>query len=176
VPSSATSPWIALVGVAVGFLLGEGSRYIRYRVEIWRNKRLVRTELRSVLAQLPQKRDILNQAIASMKHERFMPMLSVGTVTLGYYSVQESVYPHLKPIERNCLHVIFERLRVADEQMDGMEQAFMRAVKDKVPDDPWGVFVGRCQELLGSYDVVAELATSYLARKPVDVFHQQSDG
>ena len=170
------SPWIALVGVAVGFLLGEGSRYIRYRVEIWRNKRLVRTELQSVLAQIPQKRDILNQAIASMKHQRFMPMLSVGTVTLGYYSVQESVYPHLKPIERNCLHIIFERLRVADEQMDGMEEAFMRAVRDKVPADPWGVFVGRCEELLTSYDVIADLASSYLAGKPVDVFAQQSAG
>jgi phytoene/squalene synthetase len=97
-------------------------------------------------------------------------MISVNTVTLGYYSVQESLYPHLKPIERNCLHIIFERLRVADEQMDGMEKAFMRAVKDKVLADPWSVFAGRCEELLASYDVVAELATSYLAGKPIDVF------
>lgn len=105
-----------------------------------------------------------------MQHQRFMPTLSVRTVTVGYYSVQESVYPHLKPVERNCLHVIFERLRVADEQMDGMEQTFMRAVKDKVTEDPWDVFVVRCRELLESYDVAAQLATSYLERKPVHVF------
>ena len=36
---------------------------MRYRVEILRNKRLVRTEFQSVLAQIPQKRDILNQAV-----------------------------------------------------------------------------------------------------------------
>lgn len=174
--SASSPPWIALVGVAVGFLLGEGSRYLRYRVDIWRNKRLVQIELQSVLAQLPQKRDILNQAIEHMKQQRFLPMVSVSTVTLGYYSVQESLYPHLKPIERNCLHIIFERLRVADEQMDGMEEAFVRAVKDKVLTDPWSVFGGRCEELLSSYDIVADLAASYLTGKPIDVFAKQTDG
>lgn len=168
-----SSPWAALAGVFVGFLLGEGSRYLRYRLDIRRNKRLVQTELRSVLAQLPLKKDILNQAIDHMRQQRFLPLLSVTTVTLGYYSVQESLYPHLKPLERNCLHVIFERLRVADEQMDQMERAFMAAVKDKVIADPWSVFIGRCEELTTSYDVVAELATSYLAGKPVDVFSTQ---
>lgn len=165
-----SSPLIALAGVAVGFLLGEGSRYLRYHVEIWRNKRLVLTELESVLAQLPQKRDIINQAISYMRQQRFLPMLSVSTVTVGYYSVQESLYPHLKPIERNCLHIIFERLRVADEQMDSMEEIFIRAVKEKVQADPWGTFIGRYEDLLASYDVVAELAQSYLDEKPVDVF------
>jgi hypothetical protein len=85
-----SSPWIALAGVAVGFLLGEGSRYVRYRVEISRNKRLVKAELQTVLAQLPQKCDILNQAIEHMKSQRFMPTLSVRTVTLGYNAVQEA--------------------------------------------------------------------------------------
>ncbi len=148
---------------------------MRYRVDIWRNRRLVLTELQSVLAQIPQKRDILHQAMAHMKEQRFLPMVSVGTVTLGYYSVQASLYPHLTPMERNCLHIIFERLRVADEQMDGMEEGFMRAIKDKVLTDPWNVFANRCEELLTSYDMVAELATSYLEKNPIDVFAAQPD-
>lgn len=168
--TESSSPWIALAGVAVGFLLGEGSRYMRYRIDIWRSKILVKAELRSVIAQLPQKCDILNQAIEHMKNQRFMPTVSVRTVTLGYYAVQESLYPHLKPIERNCLHVIFERLRIADEQMDEFESSFMRAIKDKIPTDPWGTFIGRCEELLASYAVVEHLAQSYLAGKPEDVF------
>lgn len=171
-PSTSSSPWIALAGVAVGFVLAEGSRYLRYRVEIWRNKRLVRTELTTVLAQIPQRRDILQQAISSMKQERFMPMLAVRTVTTGYASVHQSLYPHLTPIERNCLHVIFERLRVADEQMDGMHDAFTKAVKDGVLQEPWVYFIGRCEELLQSYEIAAELAASYLAEKPIDVFAQ----
>ena len=171
-----SSPWIALAGVAVGFLPGEGSRYLRYRIEIWRNKRLVRTELQSVLGQLPQKRDILVQAIGQMKEKRFLPLVSVRTGTVGYYSVQELLYPHLRPIERNCLHIIFERLRIADEQMDRMEEAFVRALKENVLADPWGIFIRRCEELLDSYDAVAKLARSYLEGKPIDVFAPQRDG
>lgn len=168
--TSSISPWIGLAGVAIGFALGEGSRYARYRWEIARNRRIVRTELESVIAQLPQKRDILQQAIEHMNEKRFMPTLSVRMVATGYYSVLEDLYPHLKPLERNCLHVIFERIRVADEQLDKFEQSFVAAVKDKVITDPWITFCGRLEELFESYAVVEALSRSYLANKPVDVF------
>ncbi|WP_291555316.1 hypothetical protein [Comamonas sp. SCN 65-56] len=168
--TSNPSPWFALIGVVVGFLLGEGSRYVRYRFEIRRNKRVILTELKSILAQIPQKQDILNQAIINMKHERFMPLLSVRIISFGYYSMLESLYPHLKPKERTCLHVIFERLRVADEQMDKMEEIFTSILKNGTITNPWGVFIGRCEELLASYRIVIELAISYLSGKPNDIF------
>ena len=168
--TTSASPWIGLAGVAVGFLLGEGSRYARYRWEIWRNRRIVRTELQSILAQLPQKRDILQQAIGHMTEHKFMPTKAVRILATGYYSVLEDLYPHLKPIERNCLHIIFERVRVAEETLDKLEESFVRAVKDKVVSDPWGTFAGQLEETRESYKVVEELARSYLANKPEDVF------
>ena len=174
--NSGISPWFALVGVCLGFLLGEGSRYLRYRLEIFRNKRLVRAELQSVLAQLPFKRDILAQAVKHMNGQRFLPMVATATVTSGYLPIQQALYPHLKPVERNCLHIIFERLRVLDEQMAGMEDAFMRAIKDKVVTDPWVIYSGRCEELLASCGVVAELAQSYLEGNAIDVYPPGRDG
>lgn len=159
-----------MIGVVFGFLLGEGSRYARYRWEISRNKKIVRAELETVLSQIPQKRDILQQAIAHLKEKRFMSTLSVRSVTTGYYSVLEALYPHLKLVERNCLHVVFERLRVADEQMDGFEESFVRALKDKIIEDPWLTYAGRLEELLESYAVIEKLARSCLAKNPVDVF------
>ncbi len=170
-PAPSTVPsWLPLVGVAVGFLLGEGARYARYRWYIFRNKRIIRGELETILSQLPQKGDILRQAIGHLKQKRFMPTLSVRTVTNGYRSVLDDVYPYLSLVERNCLHVIYERLRVADEQMEGFEESFVAAVKEKIIEDPWLVFAGRLEELIESYFVVDELSRSYLAKKPVDVF------
>lgn len=169
---SSLSPWIALAGVVVGFLLGEGSRYARYRWEIWRNKKIVWTELQTILSQLPQKRDILRQAIAHLKQQRFMPTLSVHSVVTGYHSVLDDLYPHLSLVERNCLHVLYERLRVADEQMEGFEESFINAVKDKIIDDPWSAYTGRLEELLQSFDVVEHLARAYIAKKTIDVFSQ----
>lgn len=168
--SSNAIPWFTLTGVILGFLLGEGSRYARHRWEIKRNKQIIRTELQAVLSQLPSKRDILRQAIAHLKTHRFMPTASVHAVMTGYQSVLTDVYAHLSAHERNCLHIIYERLRVADELMDGLEDNFLRTVKDEIVDDPWSVFAGRVEELLESYDVVEQLARSYLAGKPIDVF------
>lgn len=171
-PSPTQIPWIALAGVLLGFLLGEGARYARYRWEIGRNKRIIRTELQTILSQLPQKQDILRQAISHLKQQRFMPTLSVRSVTTGYHSVLDDVYPHLSLVERNCLHVIYERLRVADEQMDGLEENFVKAVKDKIIDNPWSTYAGRLEELLESLAVVNDLAHAYLAKTPVGVFAQ----
>ena len=123
-----------------------------------------------MLAQLPFKRDILAQSVVHMKNQRFLPMIATATITAGFSSIQELLYPHLTSVERNCLHIVFERLRVLDEQMAGMEGEFLRAVKDKVLTEPWATFRGRCEELLASCDVVAELAQSYLDRSPIDVY------
>ena len=169
-PITNSSPWIALLGVALGFMLGEGSRYAKYRLQIRRNRGIVGAELRSVLAQLPQKRDILNQAIGHLRKERFMPTLSVRMVATGYHSVLEDLYPHLRPLERNCLHVVFERLRVADDQLDQFEDIFVSALKDKIVSNPWVTYRERLEQLAASYLIVEELAHSYLAGAPIDVF------
>ena len=163
-------PWLALIGVVVGFLLGEGSRLGRYFWQIRRNKELVRSELRAVLAQIPQKRDILNQAIPALRQGHVLPMQSVRAVATGYQSVLEDLYPHLSDLERNCLHVIYERLRVADEFMDAFEENLTRIVREKTFPDPWSVHIGKIEEMLQSYAVVEELARSYLSGSPKDVF------
>ena len=168
------SPWFALAGVLLGFLLGEGSRYARYRWEIWRNKRIIKTELQTILSQLPQKQDILRQALGKLKEKRFMSTLSVRAVTTGYHAVLDDLYPHLSLVERNCLHVVYERLRVMDEQMDGLEQTFISSVKDKIIGDPWSAYGGRLEELLESCAVIDDLARGYIAGSPVDVFAQVS--
>ena len=163
-------PWLALIGVVVGFLLGEGSRLGRYFWQIRRNKELVRSELKAVLAQIPQKRDILNQAIPALQKGHVLPMQSVRAVATGYQSVLEDLYPHLSDLERNCLHVIYERLRVADEFMDAFEDNLTRIVREKTFPDPWSVHIGKIEEMLQSYAVVEELAQSYLSGSPKDVF------
>lgn len=99
-----------------------------------------------------------------------MPTLSVHLITTGYSSVLSQLYPHLSLTERNCLHVIYERLRVADEAMDEFESDLIQAVKEKIIDDPWESAIGRLEDLRHSLSVVEELARSYLTGKPTDVF------
>ena len=170
-------PWYApLVGVAVGFVLAEGSRYLCYRWVIVRDKRAIKTELRSILSQLPQKRDVLTQAIESLRADKLLPTRTVRAVVTGYSTLLPNLYPHLNLLQRNCLHVIYERLRVADEITDSFEEDFLRAVREKVMKDPWGMYSARLGELLESYQMVEDLAKSYLDGNPIDVFQSSRDG
>jgi len=169
-------PWLELIGVIVGFLLGEGSRLTRRYWQIHRNKQLVKVELKAILAQLPYKKDILNQAITSMRGGRLLPMIRVRVLAIGYQSVHEELYPHLSDVQRHCLHVIYERLRVADQFMDSFEDNFTKAIREKMFPDPWAVYIGKTEEILESYKVVEELAKSYLSCKPIDVFGIEQEG
>ena len=163
-------PWWTLAGVVIGFSLGEGTRYARYRWDIHRNKRLVREELKSALAQLPQKKEILVKAKSSLGRKGTLDMQSVHVNTKGYSAVLEALYPHLTLVERNCLHVIYERLRVVDAFMDSFERDFLEVLRNAQLSDPWNGFQGRIDDQLRSLDVVAQLASAYLARQPIDVF------
>jgi hypothetical protein len=168
--STDISPFVGLIGAVIGFCLAEGSRYFTRRMEISQNREILRTELESVLAQLPQKRDILLQAINHMEGERFMPTSGVRMMISGYAAIILPLYPHLKPLERNCLHVIYERLRFADEFLDKLEDSFAKSIKDEVFPKPFIVYRDRLRELLNSYDVVEKLVRSYLSGHPLDVF------
>lgn len=163
-------PWIALIGVIIGFLLGEGSRYLRYWIQVRRNKMLIRTELQSILKQLPQKSEILILAIEAMEKQQVLATNSVRAITIGYYAVREGVYLHLESTERNCLHVIYERLRIADEQMEELENFMIQSVKNGIPPNPSGAYIDRCEDLLRSYEVVSDLVGSYLSGRRVNVF------
>jgi hypothetical protein len=170
------TPVWSLLGVVLGFSLGEGSRWIREKVHIRRLKHTIRLELTAVLAQINDKKDILRQAIEALNNGRVLPMMAVRAVTMGYRSYIEELYEHFSDIERNCLHVIYERLRVADEHMESFHEDFQKAVKDGMVENPWDAFVGYLEDLVDSYEVIKKLIDSYLYANPEDVFHIKARG
>ena len=167
---NSAQPWVALIGAVVGFSLGEGSRLFRGWWSIRKNKNVIAAELQSILYQISDKLDILNQELEHLKSKRVMPMLGVRSVMIGYQSIVQDLYPHLSVLERNCLHVIYERLRVADEFMESFESDISTAIREKVIEDPCNVFAGKIEDMIASYSTVKDLTTSYLAGTPIDVF------
>ena len=161
----------SLIGVALGFSLGEGSRCVRKRLHIRKLKGAVRTELKAILAQIDDKEDILGQAIKALEKMGILPMAAVRFITTGYGSYIEDLYEHYSDIDRNCLHVIYERLRLADSLTESFFEDFQRAIKDKVLDDPWKAYIAHLGELAESYKVVRNLISSFLAGNAEDVFH-----
>ena len=139
-----TSSFWALIGVTLGFALGEGSRLVRRWVRIGKLKKLVRDELVSIQMQIPQKREILGKMISALKKHQLLSGVSVAIVNIGYHQHISELYEHLSVNQRNCLHVIHEHLRVADEVMNRFMDDFQAASRDKVIEDPFDAYGGQC--------------------------------
>jgi len=165
------APAWSLLGVVLGFSLGEGARWVRERFRIRRLKRAVQNELRAILAQIEDKEDILRQAVQALQQNQVLPMVAVRAITLGYNSHIKDLYDHYLETERNCLHVIYERLRVADQHMESFHEDFQKALKDQLVNKPWEAYVGYLGDIIESYEVVRNLIRSFLNGQPDDVFH-----
>ena len=163
-------PAWTLAAVVVGFMLGEGSGCLRERFRIRRLKRTIRNELKSIKQQIPQKKDIVSQIIRNLERKTLLPGRSVPIISVGYGDMIKDVYEHLCPLQRNCLHVIYERLRVADDVLGRFTDDFLRAVKEQVLADPWKGFADQFHDINASYDAVSNLIDSYLSGSPIDVF------
>ena len=160
-----------LIGVALGFVLAEGSRWLREKLRIRRLTGSIRVELQTILSQIPDKEDILRQAVNALERKTVLPMAAVRFTTTAYTSSINDLYEHYSQLERNALHVIYERLRVADSLTESFFESFLRAVKDKVIEDPWKEYAAHLAEVLESHKIVGSLIESLLCGKVEDVFH-----
>lgn len=165
-----SKPFWALVGVILGFLLNEFSSIIKKRVQIRNLKRTLREECKSIIAQIPQLTDVLNKCINSLKNQRILPGPTVRSISTVYRSTIVELTPYLSEKERNLLHVVYERLRVADDLLENYYSNLTRELKEKVIENPFNSWIVRITELITSYNVVIDLLKSYLEDKPIDVF------
>jgi hypothetical protein len=111
--------WAGLVGVILGFGLGEGTRLIREKVRINQLKKLIRDELLSMRYQIPQKRQVLDDMTAALNKHEILPGDSVSIISTGYRQHISELYEHLSLKQRNCLHVIYQRLEISENLMNG---------------------------------------------------------
>ena len=89
------APLWGVIGVVVGWLLGEGSRLLHARLRIQKLKRMLREELKSILAQLPQKRDILHKLREALGNNRILSGMGVSTIVTAYSYALPELYEHL---------------------------------------------------------------------------------
>src|SRR6266540_7343002 len=107
-----------LVGVILGWGLGEGTRWLRQALAFRRLREAVRAECEVLLDQLPDLKDMIDQVVRALGNEAVLPAGHVHTRKTAYAAVVAAGFPGLKRWERNLLHVVYERLRVADEVLD----------------------------------------------------------
>lgn len=162
--------FLSIFGIVLGFTLGEGSRIVREIIQIDKMKKSIYNELITLKSQINDHKQNLNIAIDYLKKSEVIPLKNVRSISIGYNSYINTIYKEFSVVERNCLHVIYERLRVADELQSSYHDEVQNSISNQSMDNPLEYYVGRLEDLIRSYDVVYKLINSYLNSNAEDVF------
>jgi hypothetical protein len=160
----------ALVGVLAGFLLGEGSRYVRYRWRVCALKKNLKSELLSLKKQIDQKKEIISAAISALNKNELLPTLSVPSITVAYAASFGELLQYYSALERNYIHNIYERALLSDKVLESFEAEFLDAVKQGIYPDPYKVFAGKLDDVLKGLVVAQELIGEFLDGRVSDIY------
>ena len=163
--------WIGIIGVVVGFGLGEVSRFIRGLLRIKKLKALIEDELKAIKYQIPQKRDIIKKMLDAIANRELLGGSSVRFLDAGYRTYFVDINEHLTPKQRNCIHVIYERLSNIDSVLFSFEDEFRSALNDPAVTNPYYASTARLKDCLASLEVISKLIEGYLDGSPEDVFY-----
>ena len=165
--------WIAaLIGVVLGIILTETSTVIKDIYKARKYNDALNDELSANLHQLKYKEDIANQMIAALKKGRFLPGWSVPFASTVYEHHFPSIINRLKPIERDNVRHIYGQLHILDEITKTMEGDFKEDTKTDVMKSTVEAYIGRVDDVLQNYQILNDLISKYLDKKPVDIYQR----
>ena len=163
--------WIGIIGMVVGFGLGEVSRWIHGLLRTRKLKALIEDELEAIKYQIRDKRDIIKQILNALANSQILGGSSVKFLDAGYRTYFFEINEHLTLLQRNCIHVIYERLNNIDGVLFAFEDEFRSASKDPVVSDAYEKAIANLTDCKDSLNVIRKLIDSYLDGSPIDVFY-----
>ncbi len=160
-----------LLGIIIGFLLGEGSRLYREKIRIRKLKKILKEELESIQKQIPCKEKVVKEAIEEMNtNGNFINPSSVKFITTCYQTHVSELYEHLSENQRGALHLIYEQLEEADNILIGTESLFFEAIKNKHLGDPLKLCKDRLDNVLTNYGGISDMIDKHLKGEKFDPF------
>ena len=163
---------VGLLGVLLGFLLGQFGTTWREISKGKEAKKLILEEMKSNLALLIQKRIIVLHIVDALANKKLLPGESVRFMTMAYDLNLHIAYPYLDSNQRDSLHVFYERVKQADSFLARYESELLKHLDLKLWANPFDVFELRMKEILESLRVVEDLGKKYVEGNPVDVFRR----
>ncbi|PKG54945.1 MULTISPECIES: hypothetical protein [Halomonadaceae] len=160
----------SLLGVVLGFVLAESAQWLKRLKLRFRLRKSLVAELQSITRMVPSKLDVLSQAESHFKAERVMPTQSTHFPREIYSRVIIEAPEILKDWERDCLHIIHERLRVVDASMDSMEERFLSINSSYSGEQAISAAVGSINDLKEALSQTSELAQSVISGARIDVY------
>ena len=165
-----------IFGAVLGVVLGEGARRRQEKGRIRRLKNASMAELRSIKSQIKHKETIIQNTIQAFGDTKSLPMLGVPAVCTVFDTHFGELCVIYSGHKWNCLYVIYNQLRSAEQKTDLFYREFMISMKNDVVERPWDIDVSKLEDVIREYDNILELIDSFLAGQPPVIFTLTNNG
>ena len=163
-----------IIGVILGFGLGELSRIIREWKRRRKLKRALFDEIETNNHLINQKKDNLRQIIEALDKKQVLRGESVHAATTIYDSYFPKIIDCLAPILRDNIHIIYGHLKVNDSFMDQYYSSITMDIQRGVLANPWASYKKQFTDICNSYILIQNLINDIIAQKPQDVFNRHN--
>ena len=167
---------IAIVCLILGHFLTIFWQKLEKKKDREEKLKQINAELESNYHEIHQKKDHLKKIIANLNKNKILPGTSVEFVDVYYTNYHKELIPHISTLEKNSLHVIYNRLKIVDKKMDSFEEDILKFLSLKTYENYekiFSMFINRMNDLLFILESNEKLIKEHLAKKPRDVFFIQ---
>lgn len=165
----------ALIGVIIGYVLTELTRFIRTFKEKRNLRKALFDELEINYFLLEHKKDTLTNILNAIEKKEVLSGISVNAARAVYESHTSSIILLLEPIERDLIQNIYSRLEIIDTYLDNFENEIITAIKDNIANDPWAVYKSRSSDMKDNCEIIQEYIKSALDKVPLDIYERKSE-
>lgn len=160
----------SLLGVFVGFALTEVTAWFKARKTAHSLRRALDGELASIARMIPLKEKTLQKAISQLAAGQFLNTASTYFPRGVYDQLLLEAYDTISNNERDCLHILFEHLRVLDQQMNDLERRFLSIKDSNSTNTAVQMAGGTLQDLVANLSTCQRLISSIQQKNPFTVY------
>lgn len=160
----------SLLGVFVGFILAEGTQWVKSKLSDRELRKGLTAELQSIIRMIPSRVNILQQAEDHLKNSHSMPTTSTHFPNHIYSNIIKNNPNIITPNERDCLHILYERLRIIDASMDNLESRLTTIASTYSKAQGIEASLVAVRDLKEALDSSTPLAQSIIDKSPIDVY------
>lgn len=158
------------IGAFIAFILPAATKIVLHYINIKKTKNIICDELDAIKRQIPQKQVIIMQIISGYKMGHSLSGLSVRMMTSGYNKNILNIYNSYTRTERECLHVIYERIRISDDVLDSIENDYLKIKRENIIQNPEEMVIKRLEALNSSFELITKLISDFQKGVAVEVF------
>ncbi len=163
-----------ILGVAIGFALGEWSRDRHEKRQAKLLLEALNDELEANRFMIPQKQDWIRRMIESLKKGKLMLGRSVAPMTVIYDNHYPAIAKKLSPQERDSVHFIYHSLKSCDEIMTQFEQTFKEDLGANILNNPFEAHIIILEGAHERYEVANRRIKAHLWGEPRDALYRHS--